>query len=367
MSKAAGNFYYFDLFLSRISNLCLLSIVLEFLLQPKQRKSKCKVLSYAHAINSSFYILYSEGNNFFKAKKYPEAIEKYTEAIAADPTDVTFYSNRSACYAALNQWQEAYEDGRQCVITDKTFVKGYFRAALALQSMNNLDGALDYIKRGLGIDSGNADLKKMSREIEEAQRVQKVEGLTAQAESQVSANDVYGAYKTIDTALRLDPTNTKLNKLMDRVRPMYERAEKQRVSSLASDERLKEEGDKLFKDAKFEEAIKTYTKALDAIPDKSSELALKVFNNRAACYKQLSNFEGTISDSTHVLEYKPDDVKALMRRAQAYEAVERYKLALQDVRQVLAYGQDVIGKSTYDLANGMQHRLNRVIAQLRNG
>lgn len=54
-----------------------------------------------------------------------------------------------------------------------------------------------------------------------------------------------------------------------------------------------------------------------------------------------------------------------MRRAQAYEAVERYKLSLQDVRQVLSYGSDVIGKSTYDLANGMQHRLNRVIAQLR--
>jgi stress-induced-phosphoprotein 1 len=98
----------------------------------------------------------------------------------------------------------------------------------------------------------------------------------------------------------------------------------------------------------------------------SSELALKCFANRAACYKQLSNFDGTIEDSTHVLEYKPDDVKALMRRAQAYEACERYKLALQDVRQVLAYGQEVTGKQTYDLANGMQHRLNRVIAQLRS-
>jgi hypothetical protein len=54
-----------------------------------------------------------------------------------------------------------------------------------------------------------------------------------------------------------------------------------------------------------------------------------------------------------------------MRRAQAFEACERYKSALQDVRQVLAFPADVIGKSTYDLANGMQHRLNRVIAQLK--
>ena len=54
-----------------------------------------------------------------------------------------------------------------------------------------------------------------------------------------------------------------------------------------------------------------------------------------------------------------------MRRAQAFEACERYKLALQDVRLVLSYGQEAVGKTTYDLANGMQHRLNRVITQLR--
>jgi stress-induced-phosphoprotein 1 len=118
-------------------------------------------------------------------------------------------------------------------------------------------------------------------------------------------------------------------------------------------------------------------------------LALKCYANRAACYKQLSNFEGTIADSTMVLEHKPDDIKvrsetvyniaillmmplqfpflqSLMRRAQASEASERYKSALQDVRQVLSFGQDACGKATYDLANGMQHRLNRVIAQLKN-
>lgn len=93
---------------------------------------------------------------------------------------------------------------------------------------------------------------------------------------------------------------------------------------------------------------------------------MKCYNNRAACYKQLSNFDGTIADSTAVLEYKPDDIKALMRRAQAYEACERYKSALQDVRQVLAYGIEVVGKPSFDLANGMQHRLNKVIAQLKS-
>jgi len=152
---------------------------------------------------------------------------------------------------------------------------------------------------------------------------------------------------------------------MDRVRPLHQRSEKQRMSKLDPKEKIKEEGDAFFKNANFESAIKSYSKCLDSISDKSSDLALKCYNNRAACYKQLSNFEGTISDSTSVLEYKPDDIKALIRRAQAYEACERYKSSLQDVRQVLAYGIDVVGKPSFDLANGMQHRLNRVIAQLK--
>ena len=279
---------------------------------------------------------------------------------------MTFYSNRSACYAALNKWAEAAEDGRQCVIVDKTFVKGYFRAALGQQNMGNLDEANNYVVRGLGVDPGNADLKKMSREIDEQLRLRKVEASITAAEQQLASNDVVAAFKTVDGALRIDPNNEKLKKLLARVKPLFDRAEKERVATLDPSERIKEEGDNLYKASQFEKAIASYTKAIDGIKDKTSEVALKCYGNRAACFKQLSNFDGTIGDCTHILEYKPDDIKSLVRRAQAYEACERYKLALQDVRQVLAYGLDTVGKSNYDLANGMQHRLNRVIAQLKS-
>lgn len=212
--------------------------------------------------------MYSEGNNFFKAKNYEAAIDKYSDAIALDPSDVTFYSNRSACYAALNRWQEAAEDGRQCIMADKNFVKGYFRQALALQNLGNLDGSLEAVKRGLGIDSQNADLKKMSKELDEQIRMKKVESFITSAQVQLKEDDVNSAFKSVEAGLRLDPNNTDLNRLMDRVRPLYERAEKQRWASLDPKERLKEEGDRLFKEAKFEEAIRAYGRALDAIPDK---------------------------------------------------------------------------------------------------
>ena len=138
----------------------------------------------------------TEGNNFFKSKDFERAIAKYSEAIELDPSDVTFFSNRSACYAALNQWQEAADDGRQCIICDKNFVKGYFRAALANQSLGNLDAANDAIKRGLGIEPTNVDLKRMDKEVGEAIRMKKVDAAITSAEQQV-----YCCWKVFPTFL----------------------------------------------------------------------------------------------------------------------------------------------------------------------
>ena len=151
---------------------------------------------------------------------------------------------------------------------DKNFVKGYFRHALALQNLGRFDEALSSVKRGLGIDPLNADLKTKSREIEDAIRMKKVEDLIASTEMQLKEGDVTAAYKSCDAGLRLEPNNATLVRLMDRIRPQYERAEKQRVASLDPKERMKEEGDNLFKAAKFEEAIKAYTRCIDSISDK---------------------------------------------------------------------------------------------------
>ena len=89
------------------------------------------------------------------------------------------------------------------------------------------------------------------------------------------------------------------------------------------------------------------------------------FRISTACYKQISNFDGTISDCTAVLEVEPQNVKALIRRAQAFEGVERYRFALQDVKTVLGMPYHQVGNANFDLCNGMQHRLQRTVAQLK--
>ena len=122
--------------------------------------------------------------------------------------------------------------------------------------------------------------------------------------------------------MKIAPDDAQIKQLYNEVKPKYDAKEKSRISGLTGTERLKEEGDAMFKQSQFEAAIHKYTEALDASGSSSSEIALKIYGNRAACYKQLSDFDNTINDCTSVLEYREDDVKALMRRAQAYEAME---------------------------------------------
>jgi stress-induced-phosphoprotein 1 len=117
-------------------------------------------------------------------------------------------------------------------------------------------------------------------------------------------------------------------------------------------------------------AIGHYTKCLDGLARSGkalSPLAMKAHANRAACYKQISNFDGVIEDCTAVLEADHANVKALVRRAQAFEGVERYRFALQDVKTVLALPYGQVGKGNFDMCNMMQHRLNRTVQQLKAG
>ncbi|KAL7747061.1 TOM (translocase of outer membrane) complex component [Sorochytrium milnesiophthora] len=88
---------------------------------------------------------------------------------------------------------------------------------------------------------------------------------------------------------------------------------------------LKNQGNDLFKSAKYADAIDYYTQAIELQP-KSAVF----WCNRAACYANLSDYENVIADCNQALQYDPTYVKALHRRALAYEHVGRLREAYQD-------------------------------------
>lgn len=67
------------------------------------------------------------GNAEYKKGNYLEAIESYTEAIAADPFDEVLYSNRAAAYAMLKINDQGIEDCLMAVKLNPRFAKAYIR------------------------------------------------------------------------------------------------------------------------------------------------------------------------------------------------------------------------------------------------
>ena len=72
------------------------------------------------------------GKIAFAAGKYRDAMELFSEAIRADPTDHVLLSNRSACFASLSLFDKAAEDAQSCVRLAPDWPKGYQRLGLAL-------------------------------------------------------------------------------------------------------------------------------------------------------------------------------------------------------------------------------------------
>lgn len=318
--------------------------------------------------NQAAEALKAQGNAFFKSGQYQAAIDKYEEASKLDPSVPAYFSNAAACYEKLGKYEEMAESARNCIKADRAFVKGYFRLATAQKAMNDLTACVKSLESGLAVQSSNPDLKRMKKEVMELQRNEQVASYCLKAEEQMLEGKIAEAYKTLELASRLDAGNPQIEKMMSKVKPKYDAMEERRKQSLSSTEIYKEKGDELYKAANFEEAIGFYGKCIDALKAEGkadSELALKAYSNRAACYKQISNFDGTIEDCTAVLEVEPENVKALIRRAQAFEGVERYRFALQDVKTVLSMPFHKVGKQNFDLCNMMQHRLNKTVQQLK--
>jgi len=240
--------------------------------------------------------------------------------------------------------------------------------ATAQKAMNNLAECIKALESGLAIQSSNSDLKRMKKDVIELQRAEQVSQFCMKAEEQMQSGDIAGAYKTLELASRLDAGNPDIDRMMSKVQPKWEAMERKRKAGLSATEIYKERGDEAYKAANFEGAIELYSQCVNSLKREgkmNSELALKTLSNRAACYKQISNFDGTIEDCSAVLELDPENVKALIRRAQAFEAVERYRFGLQDVKTVLSMPYHKVGKSNFELCNGLQHRLQRTVQQLK--
>ncbi|XP_029282740.1 mitochondrial import receptor subunit TOM34 [Cottoperca gobio] len=101
---------------------------------------------------------------------------------------------------------------------------------------------------------------------------------------------------------------------------------------------LKQSGNECFKTGQYGEATNIYSQAIKEL-EKSNKKEPEdlgiLYSNRAASYLKDGNCAECVKDCNMSLELFPFNVKSLLRRAAAYEAVERYRQAYVDYKTAL--------------------------------
>uniref|UniRef100_A0A8C7YX01 Sperm associated antigen 1a n=1 Tax=Oryzias sinensis TaxID=183150 RepID=A0A8C7YX01_9TELE len=82
-----------------------------------------------------------------------------------------------------------------------------------------------------------------------------------------------------------------------------------------------------------------------------------LYSNRAACYLKDGNSADCIQDCTKALELQPYSLKPLLRRAMAYESLERYRKAYVDYKTVLQMDTGI------QAAHDSVHRITKMLIE----
>ena len=86
--------------------------------------------------------LKGEGNSFLSAGKHGAALDKYTAAIAHNPSSAILYANRAAAHINLGQYSKAEADCRSSISIDATYGKAHYRLGQALLQQKRPEEAI---------------------------------------------------------------------------------------------------------------------------------------------------------------------------------------------------------------------------------
>lgn len=132
-----------------------------------------------------------QGNEYFKGKRYREALGFYTQGVDAKPTNVVLEEgllcNRAACNLELKNYGSVLRDCSKALKLNSQSSKAFYRSGLALMALDRLEEALDCCDRCLSFDAHNqgvqtirhqavtAKMAKDRKEREKAVRLRKEE------------------------------------------------------------------------------------------------------------------------------------------------------------------------------------------------
>ncbi|GMH31970.1 hypothetical protein Nepgr_033814 [Nepenthes gracilis] len=103
------------------------------------------------------------GNEYFKQKKFNEAIDCYSRSIAFLPP-VVAYANRAMAYLKIKRFQEAEGSCTEAINLDDHYVKAFSPRATARKKLGKLKESMDDADFALRLEPDNVEIKKQFAE-----------------------------------------------------------------------------------------------------------------------------------------------------------------------------------------------------------
>lgn len=100
------------------------------------------------------------GDETFVAKRYAEAEEAYTGALAHAPSDHILYANRAAARLKLESFQGALEDARKARTLKPDYTKAWFREGAAAAALKLWEDAACAFFEGHSLEPANKEMEK---------------------------------------------------------------------------------------------------------------------------------------------------------------------------------------------------------------
>ncbi|CAL8087988.1 unnamed protein product [Orchesella dallaii] len=325
-----------------------------------------------------------KGNEHFKAGEYYQALEMYSKAIEAMPTDAAYYGNRSACYMMLKRYKEALADVRQALQLEPKYAKGYLRlirTTLALGNVRECEIAFENVAK-MNLDVG-ADpererliwLKKHCEDIEATKLkkdYRKLVFLTSQALDVATADNSMKMVKA-DALVRLG-RHTEAQELCTEVlqndvrcaEALYIRAmclylddnlEKSiqfvrqglqyapdnnsfqtLYKKLKQIKECREAGSVKFTAHRYPEAKEDYSKCLAIVSNGDMiniTIQSKLYFNLALIAQKQNKLDDSLQACTKAIALNSNYLKAIIHRARLYSTKEQYDDAVHDLEAAL--------------------------------
>ncbi|XP_021277356.1 hsp70-Hsp90 organizing protein 3-like [Herrania umbratica] len=317
----------------------------------------------------------AKGNAAFSSGDFNTAIKHFTEAVNLAPTNHVLYSNRSAAYASLHQYDAALSDAKKTVDLKPDWSKGYSRLGAAHLGLHQYQDAVSAYKKGLEIDPNNEALKSG---LADAQAAATATASASRARAAPPPSPFGDAFQGPEMWAKLtaDPTTRVYLQQPDFVKAMQEiQRNPSKLNEYLKDQRVMQALGVLlnvkFKahgagdDMEIPEAdsppppppsqpAKEEVRKPEPEPEpepmeiteeekenkEKKEKALKEKEAGNAAYKK-KDFETAIQHYTKALELDDEDISYLTNRAAVYLEMGKYEDCIKDCDKAVERGREL--------------------------